>query len=321
MLSYNNAIVPLVFQPPPYFNLDPFNNNELVFDIDGSNITNTNIYTGTYTDHTGRILKLESTDYSIVYDAMELFKNNQIQLTQGLTPQTHITYNAPNPTYTLPPARLTVMDEHVLLHINNKSYSGSGSVIIVIDDNNESYIVLFKSKTGFYQETGGRLDRQLIERHINTSYVGLYENAKKKTYNESARLFELKTTSLIESDIITEHNNTLYKVYVYKCRVGNISDLKNIFNRNMKELANSSFYDTDSVDISFVNINTMKDKCSALPQNITYNIQVSDYENNIITCRNRTINVLRQVLLPHIIIGSVATNIPISLPPFITFQL
>jgi hypothetical protein len=122
---------------------------------------------------------------------------------------------------------------------NGKTYSGSGSIILVIQKNDirsiatRTKIVLFKNqKKQKYEEPGGMIDKSFEKTADENT---LFENAKKETREETRDLIIITKPSkqYIEIESI---GNTWYRVYVYMMVVDDIDDIGDKYNFNRQKI-------------------------------------------------------------------------------------
>lgn len=123
---------------------------------------------------------------------------------------------------------------YILVKMNNKTYSGSGSLIMVVENNQpltSAKFVLFRdAKTGQYEDLGGKIDKP--SSGVNIDKDILFTNAKKESTEESMRLIELTKESPSFVDIESTSDNTYYRIYVYMFVMTNISQLPALYDAN-----------------------------------------------------------------------------------------
>jgi len=163
--------------------------------------------------------------------------------------------NAQKQTPTVPTVGQIKQGNYVHIQIDNKTYSGSGAVIMVVEKSAPSIsakFVLFKgSKDNQYQETGGKIDISIA----NNTQDTIFKNAKKETQEESANLFDLDKESPHFVDIESTTDNTYYRVYLYIFQMTNSANLKNLYNENHQFAMTyqsqypKDFMETDDIDL------------------------------------------------------------------------
>ncbi len=168
-------------------------------------------------------------------------------------------------TTTISPIGIQRKGKHLLVKIDEKVYSGSGSLIIVIQKNKpitieNAKIILFRDvKTSQYQDLGGKIDNPSLNKlspSINKDI--LFENSKKETHEESMCLFEIKSKTGNFLDIESQVDNVYYRIHLYVIRVDNINQLPALFEQNklkiMEEYSgvykhNESYRETDDLKL------------------------------------------------------------------------
>jgi hypothetical protein len=197
--------------------------------------------------------------------------------------------------------------KHALISMDQKVYSGSGIVIMVVEKGRElqeAKFVLFRGvKDNLYQEPGGKIDKPPGNTKIGKEI--LFENAKKETLEETINLFQVNSESKIFIDLESADTNTYYRVFGYLCVMGkdDISRLSSMYDNNIKQLSSlsglfdESYRETNKVDL--FDYQTFRDKLS------NYNLGVSNISSGIFQkidgtfgkVRGRTINVINKLIL------------------------
>lgn len=143
--------------------------------------------------------------------------------------------------------------KHINVKIDNKIYTGSGSLIMIIDKKNPSRpkFMLFKDpKTKQCQDLGGRIDdpNTIIDGSI------LFNNAKKETIEESMNLIQLENSSEHYVDIQSTLDDTYYRCYLYFIQVDDINQIKSLFDHNKYQVLdnyinnfNESYRELDNI--------------------------------------------------------------------------
>ena len=127
---------------------------------------------------------------------------------------------------------------YILVTMNNKTYSGSGSLIMVVETGQpliSAKFVLFRdAKTRQYKDLGGNIDRP--SQGVNIDKDILFNNSKKESGEESMKLFSLTKESPSFVDIESTSDNTYYRVYVYIFEMTNISHLATHYDSNKTQI-------------------------------------------------------------------------------------
>ena len=262
--------------------------------------TKQNIFIETYKNPNGVEVEITSDNIESVHAVLNVLIKHPPTLKTNSGTHLNIqpvTSSAPS---TIQPVKLSTRMGNITLDIDNKIYSGSGAVIIVIDSNNEPYVVLFKhKKSELYQELGGKLEKKIIEKYISKPYEGLYHNARGRVNYESLRVFELVNPSIDEVEIKSPNNHTLYKVYLYIIRVKNIQEIKTALYTNRPTLQSDpnnfslydDFSDIDFFKLSYIQHLLIKNNINTMPY-----INMQTVDNINVKCKSRTFNVLRHIL-------------------------
>lgn len=164
--------------------------------------------------------------------------------------------------------------KHLLVKLDGKVYSGSGSLIIVIQKDKpitieNAKIVLFRDvKTQQYQDLGGRIDNpSLVKSSPAIDKDILLENAKRETYEESMCLFDIKNKTDYFLDIESQIDNVYYRIYLHVIQVDNINQLTKMFDQNKLKIMedyygaykyNESYRETD--DLKLFDLSTFINK-------------------------------------------------------------
>lgn len=127
---------------------------------------------------------------------------------------------------------------YMLVKMGNKTYSGSGSLIMVVETGqpltNAKFVLFRDQKTGQYEDLGGKIDKPSAGVNIDKDI--LFNNAKKETLEESMKLFTLAKESTTYVDIESTSDNTFYRVYVYMFVMNNISHLQDLYDGNKSQV-------------------------------------------------------------------------------------
>jgi hypothetical protein len=147
--------------------------------------------------------------------------------------------------------------KHLLVRINNRVYSGSGSLIMCVETGkalDSAKIVLFRNSTGSgtYQDLGGKIDKPSAGTNVDEKI--LFTNAQKESKEESILLIDIKTESKMFVDIESTTSNTYYRVYLYLIIVNNLSELERMYEENKLNMLSNytgnfdeSYRETDKV--------------------------------------------------------------------------
>lgn len=136
-----------------------------------------------------------------------------------------------------------VVGNHIWLKINDTVYSGSGSLIMVVQANKplkEAKFVLFRSSSnGKYADLGGRIDKPTDPTTLNADT--LFNNAIKEVKEESVNLFNINSKSTNSVDVLDKNNKTYYKLYLYLIQLDSdkIDNLSTWFDKNRVHLLSS----------------------------------------------------------------------------------
>jgi hypothetical protein len=137
--------------------------------------------------------------------------------------------------------------KHMFVKMDNKVFSGSGSLIMVVEDGQAStaakFVLFRNTKSGYFEELGGKIDKP-----TNTTIDAniLFTNCKKESEEESMKLFNLNNVSPVFVDIQSTLDNTFYRVYVYLFKINNIEQLSSYYNHNRDiVLRSNNFTDAD----------------------------------------------------------------------------
>lgn len=120
---------------------------------------------------------------------------------------------------------ISLDDKSMLVKIGDKTYSGSGILIIIKNKTGtDNFIILFKSRfTNKYDDLGGKLHKKYAN-----DEEALFKNAAEEAKTQSGNTFEIKTKSNVVIDIKNNIDGTYYRAYVYTL----ITDEKDIILRN-----------------------------------------------------------------------------------------
>ena len=167
--------------------------------------------------------------------------------------------------------------KHIFVKINDKVFSGSGSLIMVVEDGqpiSSAKFVLFRNtKTKYFEELGGKIDKP-SDKTIDSSI--LFKNCKKESDEESMKLFILNNESPVFIDIESTLDNTFYRVYVYLFKINNINQLSSYYNHNRNIVLRSSQYTDSDRETDILNLFDYQTFVSKLN-----NYSGSRYDSNI----------------------------------------
>lgn len=147
---------------------------------------------------------------------------------------------------TVPTVGASNNGKYIYLHMDGKTFSGSGSLILVIEQGSpvnldNAKIVLFGDKNNLFQDLGGRIDKTNSAVDKNT----LFNNANKETKEESMNLFSLASESPVFIDVESNKDNTFYRVYLYICYFTGINQLSNLYDENKTQILTNYSYNFD----------------------------------------------------------------------------
>lgn len=214
---------------------------------------------------------------------------------------------------------------NVRVKMNNKMYSGAGSLIMVVEKNRpitHAKFVLFRDiNTKQYQETGGKIDKSTINQKIDETI--LFRTAKKETIEESVNLFILNNESNFTTEISSGISQTNYKVYVYIFTMKNINVLPSLFLKNRTAMLSQSitsnfgpsFHETDRLELfdyhTFINkLNTF----NIGTQHVSNGIFMTTY-GSFVNVRGRTLKVIHSLNTNKIFEQIFNANSPINVTP------
>lgn len=166
--------------------------------------------------------------------------------------------------------------KHLLVKIDNKVYSGAGSLIVLIDKNkpmtlDNAKIVLFRdAKTLQYMDLGGRIDNPRFSSNAKVSPSVdkdiLFKTAKNEAAEESMDLFKINTETDDYLDVESQVDNVYYRIYLYVVLVDNMNQLSTMYDQNKLKVMeeyfnmykrNQSYRETDDLKLfdlsSFIN--------------------------------------------------------------------
>jgi hypothetical protein len=197
-------------------------------------------------------------DVMSVIDVLKVYPPKKTDC-DGRNKRFDIFSNIPSRSSTVPDFALQYSGKYLLIRIADKIYSGTGSLIMVVQKGKpltDAGFVLFKDvKSNQYQDLGGKIDKpsKPIE---NIDKTILFENAAKETIEESMKLFVLNTVSDVWTDIEAEDTNTFYRIYLYVFEMDDPSNLATYYDQNkMNILAtypanyDESYRETDKLDL------------------------------------------------------------------------
>lgn len=208
---------------------------------------------------------------------------------------------------TVPDVGVQTKGEQLWVKINDKVYSGSGSLIMVVQSGrplNEAKFLLFRdSKNSLYQDLGGRIDmpNNSIDKTI------LFKNAAKESEEESMLLIKLITESPFYVDIESQESNTYYRVYLYMFETNNVSQLPNLFEQNKLEILgdyaksfNESYREMNKLDL--FDYQTFINRLSK------YNVSIANVSSGVfqtidgtnVNVRGRAMRVIAKMVDEHI---------------------
>lgn len=189
--------------------------------------------------------------------------------------------------------------KHLLVKINGKVYSGSGSLILVIQKNQpitleNVKIVLFRDvKTSQYLDLGGRIDNPALNKSSLMPTIDnkiLFNNSKKETLEESMCLFNIdNSNSETENylDIESQVNNVYYRIHLYIIQVDDVNLLSVLYNENKLKIMekyssvykhNESYRETD--DLKLFNFSTFINKLRS------YGVETANISNGVFNSTN-----------------------------------
>lgn len=142
---------------------------------------------------------------------------------------------------------------HAHITFNDKTYSGSGSLII-FSDNGKLYIPLFLSndKNEIYNDLGGRINYE--DSYSDNIETILFKNNKREVFEESCKLFDIETDEKKYVEINSKKNDTLYRSYIHIIQLDEYHDLRKLYNSNFVEVMKEknvphSYRETKDIDL------------------------------------------------------------------------
>jgi len=120
--------------------------------------------------------------------------------------------------------------------MDQKTFSGSGAVIMVIEPNqplNKAKFILFQDTKNEYQDLGGRIDKPAP--NVSVDKDTIFKNAQKETKEESLELFSLTNPSTFV-DVESTKDNTFYRVYLYVFRMQGPNNPVTMYNHNRNKI-------------------------------------------------------------------------------------
>ena len=187
--------------------------------------------------------------------------------------------------------------------IDGKVYSGSGSLIMVVEQGkslNDAKFVLLRDTNGQYQDLGGKIDKPAANTAIDKNI--LFINAKKETEEESMKLFNLTKPSSFFVDVESTIDNTYYRVYLYLFVLNNINQLAPMYEANKMQVLtnfphmfNDSYKETNMLGL--FDYNTLMSKLSTYNPSV-YNTSSGVFQTTTgqpVNIRGRTMRVIAKL--------------------------
>jgi hypothetical protein len=221
----------------------------------------------------------------------------------------------------VPSVGISDRGDHIFVSMdNNKSYSGSGALIMVVTNGKpltESKFVLFRDvNTHLYQELGGRIDKPS---GANVDTEILFTNAKRESEEESMILFKLNTKSPIFVDIESQENNTYYRIFLYVITMNNPAQLSLMYEENKAQVLtnysanfNEAYRESDKLDLFDYQtfINKLKTYGTS-GQNVSSGIFMTTSGTNV-NVRGRTIKAIYKFLNDGVLADVINKQTPIT---------
>lgn len=211
--------------------------------------------------------------------------------------------NKPLNVSTVPVVGAINTGNYVYLKMDGKTYSGSGSLIMVVEQGKpitDAKIVLFRDAKGIFQDLGGKIDKPAPNVAIDKDTI--FKNAKKETEEESMKLFSLTNPSTTFVDVESTIDNTFYRVYLYVFVMNNINQLSNMYEDNKLQILtnfphnfNDSYKETNM--LALFDYNTFMKKLA------TYNPMMYSTSSGVfqtttgqqVTVKDRTMKVISKL--------------------------
>ncbi|VBB17786.1 hypothetical protein YASMINEVIRUS_249 [Yasminevirus sp. GU-2018] len=207
--------------------------------------------------------------------------------------------------------------KQIYIKMDNKIFSGSGSLIMVLNEGRptiEAKFVLFRdANSGKFEDLGGMIDKPAPGVVIDRDTI--FNNAKKETEEESMKLFTINRPSPVFVDIESTTDNTFYRVYLYLFKMQDIAQLSNLYDHNKTQILtnfphnyNDSYKETDK--LALFDYQTFTKKLATYNTN-SYSISsgvFQDTQGNLVNVRGRTMKVIAQFVTQNLLLDVINNN-------------
>lgn len=192
----------------------------------------------------------------------------------------------------------------MIIGFDNKHYSGSGILVLVLNDNvpaisnilDNAKFMLFKSTaTNNYEDLGGKIDSS-FEQEPDANNI-LIKNAIKETKEESLLLFNINNRSLKYVDIThlgnsNKRTNMTYRGYLYVIKY-NVKKLHDYTKHNYQYINTSPnpMFTDEYKETSTADFFDYYELVNGLKQNKRYGQTIT---GNFVTISDRTISLIKE---------------------------
>lgn len=210
--------------------------NQLTASVDPFVVTGPQKYEYRYTNTNGIDVVLRGT-YNDVMSCVGVLNNNPPMKRDCATKESEFVDLYGNPINSV-----SRDNKHILARIGDKTFSGSGILILLSNKSNTSInFVLFRDvNRRHYSDLGGMIDKPKTDIKIDEDY--LFQNACKEADEESMHLFNIKVKSPHFVDIKSDKDDTYYRVFLYNIVMddSDIADIQKLYNANNNIIKNSA---------------------------------------------------------------------------------
>lgn len=189
--------------------------------------------------------------------------------------------------------------DHAILESDSILYSGSGSLLI-FNFPEGTYLALFRSsETKQYDDLGGKIDSKInFKQDLNDI---LFENAKKETLEESAKLFLLENRTKNYVDINSDKSNSIYRSYIYHLKPEQELTTRNMkiaFQKKLQDVyadlsSKPDYKETD--DIEFFDLYHFEEELKDFNPNVSHAV-LPTITGRLVRVRGRVLRVLHRFL-------------------------
>jgi len=187
---------------------------------------------------------------------------------------------------------------HIVM--DQKTFSGSGAVIMVLEPNQsieKAKFILFQNKKDSYEDLGGRIDKPLPNESVDKDTI--FKNAKKETAEESMNLFSLTNPSTFV-DVESTIDTTFYRVYLYVIQMQNPNSLVNMYDQNKNKILTifaSNFSESykETTALALFEYDTFMNKLKMLNPLTNTDAAFQTTDNKTVIVKNRTIKAIQKL--------------------------